>query len=142
MNIHPQNLVGYDLLLGAEICLGDLLVPVGTKPNTADWALVAPDDTYLIGHRTTAEGLSPARLFRVYRAKSAETPPAEAPATQPEKPISIQYHYAQPNGHYLRVTKYADGTRAVEISEGGEAVRLGLSAEVYSALMKGLSIVT
>lgn len=66
---------GYAPLLGEMIQLGDLLVPVGSDPNPSDWAHVMPIDTYLIGHRTTREGLSPARLFRVYRPSKATQPP-------------------------------------------------------------------
>lgn len=83
----PATLDGYDLLRAAEICLGDLLVPVGARPARTDWALVLPSDTYLIGHRTTPEGLSPARLFHVYRAHPA---PAPAPAPAPG-PASASY---------------------------------------------------
>lgn len=85
----PATLDGHHLLCAAEIRLGDLLVPVGAQPARTDWAFVLPSDTYLIGHRTTPEGLSPARLFRVYRAHSAPPPPpppAPAPAPAPAYP--------------------------------------------------------
>lgn len=83
----PAAPEGHALLRAAAIQLGDLLVPVGAP--AFDSARVLPSDTYLLGHCTTAEGLSPARLFHVYRPlPPAAYPPLSYTAPAPPPPAA------------------------------------------------------